>query len=96
MGIVSGYQVIVISKCISYSQARLSSLVVCVANMIMMSFGVVFHKLIGVVLDHFWAGGLVDGVRVYSKIAWIFAIGYNTCRGLYILCWDKYIFSLSV
>jgi MFS family permease len=72
IGIFSAYQVIIISKISTYVPERLSGIGAAIANMIIMAFGSVFHKIIGVTVDHYWDGKISEsGIRIYDLHAYI-------------------------
>ncbi len=67
IGIVCAYQVVIIPKITTFVTENLSGLAGAVANMIIMGFGYIFHKAIGLTMDRLWDGTLHDGVKVYSE-----------------------------
>ncbi|GAB4162285.1 MAG: MFS transporter [Rickettsiaceae bacterium] len=73
-GIFCAYQVVIISKIATFVSEERSGMAAAVANMIIMSFGSVFHKSIGENLDRLWNGDMVDGIKIYSKEAFISSI----------------------
>ena len=67
IGYFSGYQVFIFAKAAYYTRGRLSGFASSIANMIMMSFGEVYHSLIGIVTDEVWYGKLdIVGVKIYD------------------------------
>jgi predicted MFS family arabinose efflux permease len=50
VGLCSAYQVLAIYKASTYSPENVASLTTAVANMIIMSFGYIFHSIIGVII----------------------------------------------
>lgn len=73
IGFFGGYQVIVISKIVTYVPEKLSGMAGSIGNMILMSFGPIFHQLMGFIMDNSWDGGMLEGVRVYPKQAYLAA-----------------------
>jgi len=65
-GVFCAYQVIIISKISTFVSEERSGVAAAIANMIIMAFGLFFHKFIGITLDWQWAGGMTQGVRSYS------------------------------
>lgn len=70
VGIFSAYQVLVMYINGMRVEAKFSGIVTAVTNMIIMSFGYIFHHLIGRIMNHEWAGETVDGIRVYPSDAY--------------------------
>lgn len=54
-------------------------------NMICMLSGVIFQPFIGWLLDYSWKGGYADGVRVYTKFDYMFALS-SICISLALAC----------
>ncbi len=73
-GIFCAYQVVIISKIATYVSEERSGMAAAVANMIIMTFGWVFHNAIGMSLDKSWNGVLVDGLKSYSSEAFVASI----------------------
>jgi MFS family permease len=71
IGIFCAYQVVIISKISTYVEERLSGMAASVANMIIMSFGSVFHNAIGITTDKFWDGTIVNGIKIYNSSAYL-------------------------
>lgn len=70
VGICSAYQLFVISESSRRVPERLMGLAAAAANMILMTFGYVFHSLIGKLMSLQWAGELSsEGTPVYSSLA---------------------------
>ncbi len=65
VGILSAYQVLVMHINSMRVDSKYSGIVTAVTNMVIMSFGYVFHHLIGRIMNTYWAGENVDGIRVY-------------------------------
>lgn len=73
-GIFCAYQVVIISKIATYVSEERSGMAAAVANMIIMTFGWVFHNAIGMRLDKLWDGTLINGIKSYSSEAFITSI----------------------
>ena len=73
-GIFCAYQVVIISKIATYVSEERSGMAAAVANMIIMTFGWVFHNAIGISLDKSWDGVLVNGLKSYSPDAFVTSI----------------------
>lgn len=69
MGICCGYPVVMLAKMVTFVPERLSGLAGSVGNMVLMSFGPLFHYLIGSILDRNWDGAMIEGSRVYPRQA---------------------------
>ncbi len=65
VGILSAYQVLVMHINSMRVEAKYSGIVTAITNMIIMSFGYVFHHFIGRIINSYWEGENVDGIRVY-------------------------------
>ena len=74
IGIFCAYQVVMISKIATYVSEERSGIADAVANMIIMTFGWVFHNAIGMSLDKSWDGIFVDGLKSYSSEAFVTSI----------------------
>lgn len=74
LGICSSYQVVIISKITTFVKKEISGVAAAVANMIIMAFGAVFHKLIGFTLDWNWNGSIIGGHKVYSVDSFVYSI----------------------
>ncbi|MDC0865033.1 MFS transporter [Rickettsiaceae bacterium] len=71
VGVFSAYQIVIIPKIVTFVSEERSGLAGSVANMIIMTFGLLFHKSIGVslnVLDN--GGSTVSGIKTYSSYAY--------------------------
>lgn len=66
IGICSAYQVVIISHISTYVKESLSGMAAAVSNMIVMSFGYVFHKLIAYIIEHNSQVKLVDSMATYG------------------------------
>lgn len=67
IGIFCAYQVIIISKISTYVPIPLSGMAAALANMIVMSFGAIFHSVIGSTVNKLWNHQLINNVPIYSK-----------------------------
>jgi len=70
VGVLSAYQVLVMHINSLRVDAKYSGIVTALTNMIIMSFGYVFHHFIGRIMNTYWAGETVDGIRVYPVDAY--------------------------
>lgn len=66
IGIFCAYQILSIYKASTLVPQNLVGLTTAVANMIIMTFGYVFHSLIGLIMDLNWQGQMHNGVAVYQ------------------------------
>ena len=71
IGLLSAYQVLVMHINSMRVDKKYSGVVTSLTNMIIMSFGYVFHKLIGMIMNKNWDGSIIDGVKIYSSDAYI-------------------------
>jgi len=75
IGIFSAYQIVIISKIVTFVSEERSGLAGSVANMIVMTFGLLFHKSIGVSLEVLGSGGsMVNEIKTYSSYAYTASI----------------------
>jgi len=74
LGVFSAYQILAIYKASTYGGENLVGLTTACANMIIMTFGYVFHSLIGKIMTHFWDGTMNMDVPVYGPHAYTFAL----------------------
>lgn len=74
IGFFCAYQVVIISKISTYVPEPLSGMAAAVANMIIMSFGSIFHKVIGITVDAFWNGEMSGEIRLYDAVAYVSGI----------------------
>ena len=65
VGILSAYQVLVMHINSMRVDAKYSGIVTAVTNMVIMSFGYVFHHFIGRIMNSHWAGESIGNIRVY-------------------------------
>jgi predicted MFS family arabinose efflux permease len=65
-GIFCAYQVVIISKIATFVSEQRSGVAAAIANMLIMTFGVIFHKFIGITLDWQWDGKMVENIKLYS------------------------------
>lgn len=77
-GVFCAYQVVIISKIATFVSEERSGVAAAIANMIIMAFGLLFHKFIGITLDWqwdgTWKGQMIQGVRSYGTDAFINSI----------------------
>lgn len=66
IGICSAYQVVIISRISTYVKVQLSGMAAAVSNMIVMSFGYVFHKVIAYVVQYNSQAKVVDSILTYD------------------------------
>lgn len=66
IGICSAYQVVIISHISTYVKLSLSGMAAAVSNMIVMSFGYIFHKLIAYVIERNADVKIIDSVTTYG------------------------------
>ncbi|MCP4922456.1 MAG: MFS transporter, partial [bacterium] len=71
IGILCGYQILVIYKASTYAPNNLTGITTAFANMIIMAFGYVFHTSIGKTMDVFWDGTMEGSRKIYSADAFI-------------------------
>ena len=74
VGIFSGYQVLTVYLSTTYVKEGVIGLTTAIINMIVMSFGYLFHSVIGKTLDLTWDGLVVEGIKVYSPNSYIYGI----------------------
>lgn len=70
IGIMSAYQVIVISSVSELVPANLIGTAIAVVNMFNMVAGMIFNTAIGRLLDNYWTGEIINGKRIYSEVAY--------------------------
>lgn len=70
VGIMSAYQVIVITTASEMVSPHLNGVAVSVVNMFNMLAGTFFNMLIGHLLDSYWTGEMSHGKRIYSAAAY--------------------------
>jgi fucose permease len=92
IGIMCAYQVIVFASSTDLVPPSLIGIVISFVNMVNMAAGFAFHYFIGKIMDSNWDGLLVDGIKIYSEIAYnealfclpitlfIGAIGFNKTK----------------
>lgn len=66
IGIFSAYQVVIISRISTYVKVQLSGMAAAISNMIVMSFGYAFHKIIAYMVAHNAEVKMVDSVVTYG------------------------------
>ncbi len=74
VGVFCAYQILAIYKASTYSGEKLIGLTTACANMIIMTFGYVFHTIIGQLMSHLWDGTVSDGIPVYDPHAYTLAL----------------------
>lgn len=74
VGILCAYQILAIYKASTYVSDRLVSLTTAIANMIIMTFGYVFHSIIGKVINLFWDGSYYNNTPLYSVESFTFGL----------------------
>jgi len=74
VGIFCAYQILSIYKASTYVPTQLIGLTTAVANMIIMTFGYIFHSLIGKIMDMKWDGQIIDGTAIYQADAFSIAL----------------------
>jgi hypothetical protein len=73
-GILCAYQVVIIARIATFVSEERSGMAAAVANMIIITFGWIFHNSIGMTLDKLWDGTMVNGIKSYSAEAFISSI----------------------
>ncbi len=73
-GLFSAYQVVILPKIITYVPEKISGFAASIANMIIMAFGMYFHKAIAALLDFKWDGLKMGQYKVYNADAYVWAI----------------------
>jgi MFS family permease len=66
IGICSAYQIVIISHISTYVKLSLSGMAAAISNMIVMSFGYVFHKLIAYIVERNANVKIIDSVTTYG------------------------------
>lgn len=74
LGVLSAYQVIIVSRNSMRVPARYSGVVTSCTNMILMSFGYIFHFLIGKGMDLYGGQNCVNNIIVYPKEAYALSL----------------------
>lgn len=74
LGIFSAYQILVIYLNILNAPPEYGNLVTAITNMIIMSFGYVFHSVIGAVMTCVWDGTMKGCIPVYKSEAYIYGL----------------------
>lgn len=74
IGIFCTYQIVAIYQASTYVAENLIGLTTACANMIIMTFGYLFHSLIGKTISHSWNGQLIEGIPIYSAKAFFQAL----------------------
>ena len=73
IGFASAYQVAIISKARSFSNSSLADLTATTSNMIVMIFGLVFHSLIGTILEY-KIGGQINASNALEGFQYSFSV----------------------
>lgn len=74
VGIFSGYQVLTVYLSTTYVKEGVVGLTTAIINMIVMSFGYLFHSVIGETLNFTWDGVMENGVRIYNAQSYIYGV----------------------
>lgn len=74
IGIFSGYQVLSVYLSTTYVKENVLGLTTAIINMVVMSFGYLFHSVIGETLKLTWDGTILEGVKVYTPESYIYSI----------------------
>ncbi len=74
VGIFCAYQILAIYKASTYGGEQLVGLTTACANMIIMTFGYVFHSIIGQMMSHFWDGTMNAEIPVYDAHAYTLSL----------------------
>ncbi|MBI2792979.1 MAG: MFS transporter [Gammaproteobacteria bacterium] len=74
VGVFCAYQILAIYKASTYGGEQLVGLTTACANMIIMTFGYVFHSVIGQIMSHLWDGTMVQDVPAYDAHAYTLAL----------------------
>lgn len=74
IGVLSSYQVLALYMNSKNVPDRLSGIVTAFTNMVIMSFGYVFHTLIAKVMTHLWDGTVQDCVPLYSPGSYAYGL----------------------
>lgn len=70
VGVFCGYQIVVLAKVVTFVSEERSGIAGAVANMIIMSFGSMFHHVLGTVTEYNWTGEVAEsGARIYTPEA---------------------------
>ncbi|MGD9591140.1 MAG: MFS transporter [Candidatus Berkiella sp.] len=74
VGIFCAYQILAIYKASTYGGEKLVGLTTACANMIIMTFGYVFHTVIGQLMSHLWDGSMNADMPLYDPHAYTVAL----------------------
>ncbi|MBS0289594.1 MAG: MFS transporter [Proteobacteria bacterium] len=74
VGIFCAYQILAIYKASTYGGEQLVGLTTACANMIIMTFGYVFHSIIGQIMTYYWDGTMSGQTPVYDAHAYTLAL----------------------
>ena len=65
VGIMSAYQVLIISTVSSLVPPNVNGVAIATVNMVNMIAGTAYNASIGNLLDYYWTGDLINGKRIY-------------------------------
>ena len=74
VGLFSSYQLIIVSLAGSIVRKKVSTLAITCANMIMMTFGYIFHVVIGNTIYKLWDGRMFNNVPLYNSEVFIYGL----------------------
>lgn len=75
VGIFSGYQVLTVYLSTTFVREGVVGLTTAIINMIVMSFGYLFHSVIGKALELTWDGSVSpEGVKIYSAQSYVYSV----------------------
>jgi MFS family permease len=74
VGILCCYQVVIFTIVSELVPPNLIGIATAITNTINMAFGIAFHSSIGYMMDLYWTGKMIDGVKIYEKIAFNYAL----------------------
>jgi sugar phosphate permease len=73
-GVVAGGQILYFAAAKEINPAGISATTIGFTNTLVMLSGIIFHPLLGFLLDLGWGGQMMDGIRVYSTEAYQIAL----------------------
>jgi hypothetical protein len=65
---------VIIARIATFVREERSGMAAAVVNMIIMTFGWIFHNSIGMTLDKLWDGTIINGIKYYNATAFITSI----------------------
>jgi len=74
VGVLSGYQVLSVYVSTTFVKEGVIGLTTAIVNMIVMSFGYLFHSVIGKILSLTWNGEMFEGVKIYTPESYVYSI----------------------